>query len=792
LIRARPLLKTFPFITFAVLVVGFATMATLWLRHYQGPIVRSDGIGYSAYLRLYVVHHSLDFSQLRTLEQPYGVARAPRTGRLASQYAVGTAIAEFPFFLAAHMVAKLWKWPQDGWSVPYQWSILVASLFWCWTGLAATWTFVARCTAPRAASFAVIAAVFGTNLLHYAVSEPSMSHIYAFSVVALMLLLGDLFWSRPCAGRAIIFGVAVGFLFSIRQYDILYAPLALYPVLWRANRSHVAAYGLVVVAGASAAALPHFLAVTYYLGVPWANTYWMAGPLNWMHPELALVLFSVRKGWFFWTPVAAIGVLGLVLGLKSKLRWFCALGLCGLAGLAYLISVWADPPMGISFGHRAFVDAVPVLAVGLALMSPYPLTKVIVPLCIALNLYLTWAYWNDYIPGDETQWRTYVRVVQMPFRTAFDGGPAEKDSSKADGLAAEVKILGVHREADWLVVTAKAKNTGSARWLSDMGRGGVLMAVRPFEGPECHGGPAFWEWRERIPTDMAPSEEAVLTVRIPISRFTQPFRYVCAEMLSSSVAWFRDLGSRPDPFSVSARMIRMTEITEKDALERLRQFIGRREPILHLDFESLTQGRFPDRSGNHFDAFVEGTITPVPGGVSGRAAKFDGASWLEVDESGGFSAPDMTVSLWAKPATLRGRRGLASKRSGNSAVPWVIVQNGGAVAFEATEVDGVTWSFNFQGPPVLQEHAWTHVATVMRQGFGVTLYINGRATAEKKNAGHRTLQNQALLLGKELWGGDPPLADTPGFYIGLLDEVKVWARALSAEEVMTEFKEHQP
>ena len=39
---------------------------------------------------------------------------------------------------------------------------------------------------------------------------------------------------------------------------------------------------------------------------------------------------------------------------------------------------------------------------------------------------------------------------------------------------------------------------------------------------------------------------------------------------------------------------------------------------------------------------------------------------------------------------------------------------------------------------------------------------------------------------REAWGGDPPKGDTPGFYNGLLDEVKVWARALTADEMRAE------
>jgi hypothetical protein len=58
--------------------------------------------------------------------------------------------------------------------------------------------------------------------------------------------------------------------------------------------------------------------------------------------------------------------------------------------------------------------------------------------------------------------------------------------------------------------------------------------------------------------------------------------------------------------------------------------------------------------------------------------------------------------------------------------------------------------------------------------------------AEKKNPARRETNGEPLIIGREAWGGDPPKGETPGFFIGLIDEVKVWTRPLSAEEVAAE------
>lgn len=221
------------------------------------------------------------------------------------------------------------------------------------------------------------------------------------------------------------------------------------------------------------------------------------------------------------------------------------------------------------------------------------------------------------------------------------------------------------------------------------------------------------------------------------------------------------------------------------AEERLRRYLNRPEPIAVWDFEEARGSKVSDVSGNGFRASVNGGATGAANGVRRSAVAFDGTGYLRVDEPAVFNAPDMTVSLWVKPATLRGRRGLVSKRFAGGEAPFIFSQSGAGLSFEATDTDH-RWSFNFTSPSVLKEGEWTYVAAVAQRGKGVTLYANGKPVAEKLNPADRIGNDEPLILGREQWGGDPAKSDTPGFYIGQMDEVKIWARALTPEEVGAE------
>ena len=245
--------------------------------------------------------------------------------------------------------------------------------------------------------------------------------------------------------------------------------------------------------------------------------------------------------------------------------------------------------------------------------------------------------------------------------------------------------------------------------------------------------------------------------------------------------------TRGNAFENVVREVVGEEALRLAALERLKRFMGRQEPIASWSFEALTGKRFADGADNGFVAAIRGDVRCVAGGIRGQAVRFDGAGCLAVEEPAVFNAPDITVSLWVKPAKVTGRRGLIAKRFAGAGAPLVVSQNGAALAFESCEENG-RWTFNFGSPPVLKENQWTHVAVAVKQGEGITIYADGQAVAEKKNPALRATNREPLILGREAWGGEPPKGDTPGFYVGLMDEVKVWTRTLSADEVRQEYE----
>jgi hypothetical protein len=237
---------------------------------------------------------------------------------------------------------------------------------------------------------------------------------------------------------------------------------------------------------------------------------------------------------------------------------------------------------------------------------------------------------------------------------------------------------------------------------------------------------------------------------------------------------------------------RFTRVVEpvRDEVEMLRLAQERRQkllaepgPLAQWSFEEIGPRGIPDATGHGFIATVTGTITLAPG-QRGQAGSFDGKSWLTVNEPEIFNLTDATLSLWIKPATIKGRHALLGKRFAGTAAPYVLTLWDGAISFEACDTSG-KWSYNFRSPAAIKEGEWTHVAAVVTQGKGVTIYVNGEPIASKENSSERVMNMEPLIIGREAWAGIN-LVHEPCWYQGLMDEIKVWARALSPAEIKAE------
>ncbi|MEZ4760053.1 MAG: hypothetical protein R2810_09715 [Flavobacteriales bacterium] len=367
---------------FTALLVGGVVVQVIQ-RPWTTPIAW-DGFGYHLYLQLTFIHDDLGMNDPATIEgifrdhHPsdtfYQAHRAP-TGNMVIRYTPGLALIHLPGFLVAHAVALGSDHPADGLSFPYQVAVTCTAILFLFLGLWWTLQFLRRFFEPWPAFLATGLLLYGTNLMDQAVEQQLMTHLYSFSLYALLLLTTDRLHGRPGPWRALGTGAVLGMLVLVRPTNAI---AVLIPILWPFR--DLGPWGKlqwvwehqrkVLVALVLGALPPVLLLLSYWkvYGGAWIfDSYQNPGEgLDLFYPHLHRFLFSFRKGWFIYTPLMLVAAAGLLFAMKESMRPIRrALGVFLVVHI-YIVSSWTIWYYPGGFGQRAGVDVLPLMGVGLA------------------------------------------------------------------------------------------------------------------------------------------------------------------------------------------------------------------------------------------------------------------------------------------------------------------------------------------------------------------------------------------------------------------------------------------
>ncbi|MEM7127843.1 MAG: LamG-like jellyroll fold domain-containing protein [Chloroflexota bacterium] len=170
-------------------------------------------------------------------------------------------------------------------------------------------------------------------------------------------------------------------------------------------------------------------------------------------------------------------------------------------------------------------------------------------------------------------------------------------------------------------------------------------------------------------------------------------------------------------------------------------------------------------------------------GADGRldnAAYFDGESYITLDGVDALNAVDdaVTVMAWVKPEELTGRQRIIS--TGKAAARgWSFGLNGDKLRFTlfgVTDIDDSVVTIN--------SDLWQHVAVTFDQTNGTQFYVNGALSGTSGGSSALTAVDTDPIYVGALTRND----DAPGeFFSGAIDEVVVYDRELTAEEVESAF-----
>ena len=117
------------------------------------------------------------------------------------------------------------------------------------------------------------------------------------------------------------------------------------------------------------------------------------------------------------------GIVGGIVLLAGWARGLVAAALAILVVHTYLLASWYIWDLGVGYGHRAYVDTLPLFAIFLAVFFAWTAghralvwpIRVLTSGLVALSVIQMLQYWVAVMPGQQTTWDQY-RSVFLHFR----------------------------------------------------------------------------------------------------------------------------------------------------------------------------------------------------------------------------------------------------------------------------------------------------------------------------------------------------------------------------------------
>jgi hypothetical protein len=211
------------------------------------------------------------------------------------------------------------------------------------------------------------------------------------------------------------------------------------------------------------------------------------------------------------------------------------------------------------------------------------------------------------------------------------------------------------------------------------------------------------------------------------------------------------------------------------------------------------EGNANDASGNGNNGTKYGDVVYVPGKI-GQAAKFDGlGDYIDIANSVALNPAQLTISAWIQVANLSMLSGDPTSVNHhivfNKENQYELAMFGSAYSPDKISAGEISFALNPYYPswfwiptgnfPELQQ--FKHVVLTFDQNSVAKLYVNGQKVKENPYPSALKPTSGCLRIGAR---GCPSTANA--FFNGLIDELRIYNRAITDAEITQLYNEANP
>ncbi len=205
--------------------------------------------------------------------------------------------------------------------------------------------------------------------------------------------------------------------------------------------------------------------------------------------------------------------------------------------------------------------------------------------------------------------------------------------------------------------------------------------------------------------------------------------------------------------------------------------------VAAFGFNENTGTTVNDNSGNNNNGTLTNGPTWSASGKFGSAILFDGTNdFVNVNDANSLDLTNgMTIEAWINASNLTGYKTVICKENGTNNLAYALSPNnsasGSANQRPNTRIRIGNTTTTVTGTTKLVLNTWTHIASTYN-GSVLRLYINGVQVSTANVTGNMAATTNPLRIG-----GTTALSQ---YFTGLIDEVRIYNRALSQSEIQTD------
>lgn len=333
-------------LTYRFLFLGFlcSILASFFsIRPLNSPwhrFIAGDGLGYYAYLPATFIYEDNHYQYQwfnAAVEKDYeGIGSASADehflvnykDKKINKYYPGLSLLWLPFFALAHACALVFQFPANGFSLPYQWGMGAASLFYLFIGLFYLRKFIFKFSGKAWVALLVPLLLFyGTPLFDFAINLNSLSHVYSFCVITVFMFYAFKLLNEE---ENRLYNLCLCFLLltvlvSIRPLNVLV--LLVIPALalpknklkW-ADFLKLRALHVMLLFLTLGVVVRQFYILKNATGEFFPNTY-SREPFYFLRPQLIKAAFGFQYGLFLYAPLLLVALAGFGFYPGKLKRW---------------------------------------------------------------------------------------------------------------------------------------------------------------------------------------------------------------------------------------------------------------------------------------------------------------------------------------------------------------------------------------------------------------------------------------------------------------------------------------